>query len=167
MRLGIISDTHDQLERTLLAVRLLLEGGAEALAHCGDITGPEIVAACAVLPCYFAFGNHDADAVPHLERAARESGAVCLGWGGEVALAGKRVAVAHGHMHTDVRRLLAGRPDYLFSGHSHIAGDRWEGPTRRINPGALHGADEFTVALVDLGSGEARFLPVPGAPGQK
>src|SRR5205814_5224012 len=103
----------------------------------------------------------DADNVPELQAAMAEAGAVCLGWGGEVTLAGKRVAVTHGHMHTDVRRLLAARPDYLLSGHSHHADDRRDGPTRRINPGALHRADQFTVALLDLESDEVRFLTAP------
>src|SRR4051812_44919795 len=106
MRLGILSDTHDQLARTRSAVRLLLDEGAEVLAHCGDVTGPDVVAACSVLPCYYTFGNHDADGVPILGRAIDAAKGVCLGWGGEVTLAGKRVALAHGHMHTDVRRLL-------------------------------------------------------------
>src|SRR5262245_22074092 len=139
---------------------MLRAEGAEVLAHCGDVTGPEIVLACAALPCYFVFGNNDADNVPALQRAMTEIGAVCLGWGGEVTLAGKRVAVVHGHMHTDVRRLMAARPDYLLSGHSHFASDHRDGPTRRINPGALHQADDFTVALLDLDVDEVRFLTV-------
>jgi len=161
MRLGILSDTHNQLARTRLAVGLLLDAGAEVLAHCGDVTGPGVVAICAVLPCYFTFGNHDADVVPHLARAIDVAKGVCLGWGGEVTLAGKRVAITHGHVHTDVRRLLAGRPDYLLSGHSHVAADRREGPTRRINPGALDTAEAFSVALLDLATDELRFIAVP------
>jgi putative phosphoesterase len=161
MRLGILADTHDRLHRTRHAVDLLRADGAEVLVHCGDLTGREVVAACAVLPCYFVLGNNDADNVSALERAAAGTGAVCLGWAGEVELGGKRVAVTHGHMHTDVRRLLAARPDYLLSGHSHQAGERRVGPTRRINPGALHRAGEFTVALLDLETDELRFLNVP------
>jgi putative phosphoesterase len=160
MRLGILSDTHDRLKRTRRAVELLRAEGAEALIHCGDLTRPEIVPVCAVLPCWFVFGNNDADDVPALRQAMAEAGAVCLEWGGEVTLAGKRIGVVHGHMHTDVRRLLAARPDYLLSGHSHIPGDRRDGPTRRINPGALHRAAEFTVALLDLAKDELRFLTV-------
>ena len=78
-----------------------------------------------------------------------------------VELAGRRVGVVHGHLGSDVRRALAARPDYLLSGHSHVASDRVIGGVRRINPGALHRAAEYTVALLDLGTGEARFLVVP------
>jgi hypothetical protein len=161
MRLGILSDTHDQLGRTRLAVELLRAEGVEALIHCGDLTGSEIVVACSVLPCYFVFGNHDADGVPTLQKAAAEVGAVCLGWGGMIELAGKRVAVAHGHMSIDIRRLMADRPDYLLSGHSHIAGDRRDGSVRRINPGALHNADDFSVAVLDLFADNVKLINLP------
>ncbi len=161
MRIGILSDTHNQLARTAAAVELLRAEGAAALIHCGDLTEPEIVTACGVLPFYFVFGNNDADNVPALLRAIEEVGGVCLNWAGEVTLAGKRIAVAHGHMHTDVRRLLAAQPDYLLSGHSHVRADTQVGATRRINPGALHRATEFTVALLDLETDDLRFLTVP------
>jgi putative phosphoesterase len=161
MLLGILSDTHDELERTQAAVRLLREHGAEALVHCGDLSSPAIVAACSQVRCWFALGNHDADNVPALEEAARQNGAVCLGWGGEIELDGKLIAVAHGHMSSDIRRALARRPHYLFSGHSHIPSDRLEGLVRRINPGALSDADQFTVAILDLLMDELRLLTLP------
>ncbi len=161
MRIGIISDTHNQLARTEAAVLLLRAEGSEVLIHCGDMTDTEVVAACGVLPSYFVLGNNDDDNVPALRRAIEDVGGVYLGWGGDVTLAGKRIAVVHGHMHSDVRRLLAARPDYLLSGHSHVAADFRAGPTRRINPGALHRAAEFTVAVLDLETDLLRFLTVP------
>ena len=165
MRLGIMADTHDELARTHLAVRLLQDAGAEALVHCGDLASPPIVRALAVMPCWFVLGNHDADSVSALERAAAEFGPVCLGWGGVVELGGRRVGVVHGHMTTDLRRVLAERPEFLLSGHSHIASDTIAGSVRRINPGALHRADEYTVGLLELTSGELRLLRVVGSPG--
>jgi putative phosphoesterase len=160
MLIGILSDTHDQLNRTRVAVDQLRAEGAKVLIHCGDLTGPKIVDICSVLPTYFVYGNNDSDNCHRLQSAMSKAG-VCLGWGGEVELAGKRVAVAHGHMGTDVRRLLADKPDYLLTGHSHHADDWREGPTRRINPGALYRAAEFSVALLDLETDELRFLAVP------
>jgi uncharacterized protein len=161
MRVGILSDTHDEVGRTRLAVRLLRQAGAEALIHCGDLSSPPIVVACSVLPCWFVFGNHDADNVPALQQAAVETGAVCLGWFGEVELGGRLIAVAHGHMSYDLRRALAARPHYLLTGHSHIASDRREGLVRRINPGSLHEADKLTIALLDLEFDEVEFLTLP------
>lgn len=160
MRLGILSDTHDELARMRLAVRLMRDAGAEALVHCGDLASPPIVEALAVLPAWFVFGNHDSDVVPALQRTAVEFGPVCLGWGGVIELAGRRVGVAYGHMTADVRRVLAGQPEFLLSGHSHFPSDAVVGGVRRINPGALHRADEFTVAVLELASGALQVLPV-------
>ena len=161
MMLGLLSDTHDQLHRTQRAIELLQAVGAESLIHCGDFTSPVILELCAVLPCYFVFGNNDDFSIPDLKRTAEQTGAVCLEWAGEVTLGGKRIAVTHGHLHSDVRRLLAAQPDYLLSGHSHIAGESRAGASRRINPGALHRARELSVAVLDLECDELRFLTVP------
>jgi putative phosphoesterase len=160
MRLGILSDTHDRLGRTLTAVELLVAEGAEALIHCGDLTGPDIVQACAALPSYFVFGNNDSDNVPALRRAMAEVKGVCLGWGGEITLAEKRIAVSHGHMTRDMRPLKAANPDYFLFGHSHEPEDRRDGATRFINPGALHRASAYTVAILDLATDQLRFLTV-------
>lgn len=161
MRLGILSDTHNQLDRTRVAVQLLRDHGAEALIHCGDVTTPPIVEICSVLPLWFVFGNNDADEVPPLREAAAAHGATCLEWGGVITLHGKRVAVTHGHLRTEVRKLLAERPNYLLSGHSHIASDSTAESVRRINPGALHRARVYTVALLELESDELKCLSVP------
>ena len=61
MRIGILSDTHDQVARTAEAVALLIAEGAEALIHCGDLTGPAVVDACAGVPGHYVFGNCDFD----------------------------------------------------------------------------------------------------------
>ncbi len=113
MRIGIISDTHDQVARTATAVALLVAEGAEALVHCGDLTVPEVVHECARLPSYYVFGNNDFDE-DDLRRAMAETGGVCLGRGGMVALGGRRVAVTHGDRDAEVRRLIRLGPDYLL-----------------------------------------------------
>ena len=161
MKIGILSDTHNHLQRTERAVELLREAGAEALFHCGDLASPDIVAACAVLPFYFTFGNHDCDMVRILEQEADELGAHCLHWGGEVTLAEKRIALVHGHITRDLRPLLEAQPDYLLTGHSHQQHDFHEGTTRRINPGALFRAKVFTVAMLDLKLNDLKWIEVP------
>jgi len=161
MKLGILSDTHNQLDRTRRAVALLCEARAEVLVHCGDITRSEIVAVCSRLPCYYVLGNNDSDNVIGLKTAIEETGGTCLMWGGELNLARRRIGVTHGHLVTPMRKLLAAAPDYLLSGHSHTAHDEREGAVRYVNPGALHRAAEFSVAVLDLVTDELTFLPVP------
>ena len=160
MLIGILADTHNEIRRTEHAVEILHNKGAELLVHCGDITGHEIVQICSALPLYFAFGNHDSDSVRVLEKAASDNGSTCLAWGGEFVAMDKRIAVVHGHLTTDLQPLLVQQPDYLLSGHSHRMHDFRVGVTRRINPGALHRADVFSVATLDLESDTLEFLTI-------
>lgn len=160
MRIGIIADTHDRVARTVRAVAALKAEGAEVLIHCGDLTGPEVVLACAGLPAYYVFGNNDFDQAA-LRAAMADTGGTCLGDGGLIELGGRRIAVTHGHSGREVRRLEREAPDYLLFGHFHLAEDRREGPTRWINPGALHRAEAWTVALLEPGPDALRFLTIP------
>jgi putative phosphoesterase len=159
MRIGILSDTHDHVRRTARAVALLLAEGAEVLIHCGDLTGPEIVAECGVVPSYYVFGNNDFDE-DALRAAMTAVGGVCLERGGEIVLSGRRIAVTHGDSAKHFRRLLAARPDYLLFGHTHLKLNERDGPIRQINPGALHRAPEWTVATLDLVADDLRFWTV-------
>jgi putative phosphoesterase len=159
MRIGILSDTHDHLKRTARAVALLKAEGAEALIHCGDLTTPDIVYQCAELPSTFVLGNNDFDEAG-LRAAIELIGGVFLGQGGEVTLGDRRIAVTHGDSTRELRRLTAEGPDYLFFGHTHQSADRRDGPTRLINPGALHRARVWTVAMLDLATDDLRILSV-------
>lgn len=161
VRVGIISDTHDQLTRTGRAIEILRDRNVGALLHCGDLIGPEMIHLCSSLPFYFVFGNWDADFVPQLSAAAEQTKSNCLCWAGEICLAGRRIALVHGHLSTDTKKLLNTNPDYLCSGHSHVARDVVVGHTRRINPGALHDAESFSVAVLDLLSDTVEFVTIP------
>jgi len=160
VRIGILSDTHNHLARTRAAISILQEQSVDVLVHCGDLASPEVVDICSVAPFYFVFGNHDADVTTALRDTANAEDVHCLNWGGEFTVAGKRIAVVHGHLTMDLKPLLQSEPDYLLSGHSHIAHDWRQGPTRRINPGALFRATEFTVAVLDVTADNVQFLPV-------
>jgi uncharacterized protein len=159
MRIGILSDTHDQVARTASAVRRLIAEGAELLIHCGDLTTPEIVEEFAGIPTYFVFGNNDYDE-DRLRRTMVDVGGVCLGRAGEISLGEKRLAVTHGDSVTEFRRQMKAEPDYLFTGHTHVASDDRAGRTRHINPGALSRARTYTVALLDPLGDHLRMLTI-------
>jgi putative phosphoesterase len=160
MRIGILSDTHDQVDRTEQALERLASAGADVFFHCGDFVEAAMLKLMSPRPCYFVFGNNDVDTAPALRETALRIGATCLDWGGSVTLAGKRIAITHGDRNSELRSLLAAEPDYLLSGHSHVALEAMHGTTRCINPGALHRAAKLTVACLDLISGELEFLEV-------
>ncbi len=160
MRVGILSDTHDQVTRTKAAVTRLLDAGAQVLVHCGDITIPEVVYELNPLPSYFVFGNCDED-LEGLRQAIAAVGGTALERGGLIELAGRRLAVTHGDSDRELHRLEAQEPHYLLTGHTHRVTDQRRGSMRCINPGALHRAPQWTVALLDLESDELSVLTIP------
>ena len=162
MKVGIISDTHDQIRRTTAALALLVEAGASAFIHCGDITVPRVVYEFTSRPSYFVLGNCDYD-VSGLRRAIKGMGGTCLGDGGLITIEGRRLAITHGHLDREFLRLEAMEPDYLLTGHTHCGDDHRRGSIRCINPGALQRASPYTVALLDLRTDELSFLVVPDA----
>lgn len=164
MLIAVISDTHDDAAITEWAVDLAVQRGAEALIHCGDLASPEIIRVCSRLPTHFVFGNHDADVVPELQKAAQQYQANCLGWGGMIELGGSKIGVTHGHMTSDLRPLLAEKPDYLLTGHTHEAADWQQEQTHRVCPGALFRADPPTFALLDLVKGRVEFVSLSASP---
>jgi putative phosphoesterase len=163
MRIGILSDTHDQVERTTLAVDLLAAEGVEILIHCGDLTGPDVVEACRRLTTYYVFGNNDFDE-DALRQAIGDHDGTCLERMGEIEIRGRRIAVTHGDSDARLRRLAGAGPDYLLSGHTHRPADLRRGRTRWINPGALHRAAAWTVATLDLERDTLRILTLPRHP---
>jgi uncharacterized protein len=159
-RVGVLSDTHNQIERTARAIELLKDRGATVFFHGGDITEEGIIELFEGLEAYFAFGNNDRDRGA-LERAMKAAGLVCLGEGGEVGIGPRRIALTHGHNKIVLRKLLSASPDFLFLGHSHRKRSERVGSTRLINPGALHRANPKTVACVGLDPIEVEFVEVP------
>lgn len=159
MILGIISDTHDQVPRTIEAIRLLKEAGVSTIIHCGDVTCTAILDLFEGIPTHVVLGNNDDD--DELRLAAQSiDGIHFLGHSGLLELGGKRIGVTHGHMHKNVRDLFLEVPDYLLTGHSHLAMDEMHGKIRRINPGALHRARRYSVATLNLQTDDLQFLPI-------
>jgi len=58
------------------------------------------------------------------------------------------------------RQRWASNFDVVIHGHTHRWRDEVIGRTRFINPGALHRASSWTVALLDCSSDQLRMLPV-------
>src|SRR5687768_12828382 len=165
VRLGILSDTHGRADACRIAVRTLLDMGAQALAHCGDVGEEPVLDELAGHPVWFVWGNNDLDR-PRLAQYAADLGLVCLGNLGRFQLGGKTFALTHGDNAGIIAAIRAaasrGEPagesaapdDYLLTGHTHVPHDRRFGGLRWINPGALYRAQPRTVALLDVSADE-------------
>jgi putative phosphoesterase len=157
---GILSDTHDRADATMLGVAALRGAGAAFLIHCGDVGSEHVLDHLAGVPSAFVFGNNDWDK-RGLQRYAEQLDVRCLGDAGELELGGKAFYVCHGDDFRAMRRALdEQRFDYLLHGHTHARRDERVGRTRIINPGALYRAREKTVAVLDTETDRLTFLPV-------
>jgi putative phosphoesterase len=161
MRIGILSDTHDQRDHVLKALAQLRQRHVKTVLHCGDIEDPATVALFDGLDMHFVFGNcdHDRDG---LRAAMADIHAMPHEEFGHLELEGRKIAFLHG----DDKRLLldvenSGAYDFLFHGHTHHAMEHRTGPTRVINPGALHRARPKTFVVLNLPGGELESLTVP------
>lgn len=157
--IGLLSDTHGNLQTTQAALRALQQRSAEYLIHAGDICGEEILEQMAGTPGAFVFGNNDFDHGRY-RRLAETLDLTCLEEGGTLTLDGKTIAVAHGDNGAIVRRLLASKPDLFIYGHTHVPLDTVENGVRCINPGALHRARPKTCAALDTATGQLELIEV-------
>lgn len=156
---GILSDSHGRAERTARAVRALQDAGAATLIHAGDIETPQVLDALAGPDTHVVWGNCDWDR-QSLERYARSIDIKVHGDLGIVEVPGIAIAVTHGHLPARVREALVSGAPVVVYGHSHERRDETVDGVRMINPGALHRANPFTVALLDAASGELRTIEV-------
>jgi putative phosphoesterase len=161
MKIAIVSDTHSRHATAELAVAEIKKRGVKTVLHCGDIEDPDMVRLFAGLDAHFVFGNCDYY-VEDLRQAMAETGATLHEHWGQLELGGRKIAFLHGHDRTLMQEVEdSGHFDYLFHGHTHVAADRRNGPTRVINPGALHRAKPKTFVVLDLASGAVESIALP------
>lgn len=160
MRIGIVSDSHGQVEFTRRAVRMLESCEVEHVVHCGDIGSLDIIPLLAAWPTHWVFGNVDVDRAA-MRKAIERQGQTCYGNFGSLELAGAKIAFLHGD---DAARLrceaASGQWDMICYGHTHVARQHREGRTLLLNPGALYRAAQHTLALVELPACEATHIPL-------
>ena len=163
MRIGVLSDTHNNVKNTEAALEYFRGAGITRLFHCGDITGAHIVLRFAGFDVTFVQGNgdytHDEIETAMLMIGGQHT--LLVRWSGTVA--GKRIGMTHGDSFGALYDLARnGRHDYVFHGHSHRRRDETIGAARVINPGALGGKRDGarSVAVVDLAKGAVEFVEI-------
>ena len=158
MKLCIVSDSHDRADALAGAVREAAARGAQAVIHCGDVSGPQTWrGAMAVgLPMHVIHGNNLGDPVS-LSRWARDSNGQLQYHGPDarIELAGRRIFVVH-YPEYGYAMACTGDWDLVCCGHSHQADMQQVknvkgGSTWLVNPGTVAGlAAAATWILGDL-----------------
>jgi putative phosphoesterase len=160
MELGIVSDTHDNLDVVEAAVDLF-SGRVDAVCHCGDVVAPfSATPFDADFDFYAVRGNNDGEWA--LEAVIDDFGTYC-GEFGALEFDGADVALSHGTSLAVVDALVeSGSYDYVLHGHTHERVHEGRDGTVRLNPGGI--ATEATAdsdppagIVLDTDTGEAEF----------
>lgn len=163
MKIGIISDTHDNVEAVERAVERFEAEGIEVVLHCGDFIAPLIVPLFGGFELHGVLGNNDGEvegllsAFDALERDSQLHGRFA-----SLELDNCKIAMLHGESMAEVRSIAAsGHFDVVCYGHHHARKLEDVGDTMLVNPGAHFPqtpADHRTLAILETEETSISFL---------
>ena len=137
MKIGIISDTHDNLPAIDEAVKVFDREGVELVIHAGDWNAPFSMVRLASVKARLVgvFGNVDGERDFMMEKAG-EAGVEILGDSGEFEAGGIKIALYHGNEEIFVDALArSGTYNVVIRGHTHVPVVKSVNSTLVINPG--------------------------------
>jgi putative phosphoesterase len=153
MKVGILSDTHNEAQPLQTILNHFRSTGINTVYHCGDVTSPDMIRYFYGFSVHLAFGNGD-----YLNGSLKEA-LILLGTGSTAkrlnafSVDNKQILLVHGNFEKEYQ-LLAGshKYDIVFTGHTHERMNRWNGETHIINPGAASraGAPSYSYAIFDF-----------------
>jgi len=162
MKVGILSDSHDQRGSTIEALALFLREGVATVLHLGDVCSPAVLEPfrIAAVPLLGVFGNNDFD----------RNGLQAVSANGfhrgprVVEVGGRKILMSHAFDELQSEIGEKGRFDLVLFGHTHRALTMRVGKAVVINPGEACGlmSGRPTCAVVDLGTMEARIISLDG-----
>jgi uncharacterized protein len=180
MKVGIISDTHDDIENVQRAIEIFNAEGIEYVIHAGDYVFPGIIKEFEKLNAKLigVLGNNDGEKV-HLLKNFLGIGGELKGELGEIELNGLEFGIYHGTA-KEVKDLLvkSRKYDVLICGHTHkielpakqeLGSNGKRLTTLVLNPGTAHKKIEsvsgaFTeggIIIFDTQTKEYRFIDLP------
>jgi hypothetical protein len=157
VKIGLLSDSHDDMTAIAKAVALFNAEGVVQVLHAGDIVSPFTFEVFRGLqaPLGGVFGNNDGDRLLLRERSA---GAL-RPQPHFVTLDGLRIVIVH---EPPLVKSLARSGDFdcVVHGHTHVPDVRREGAALVVNPGKAAALDKgrATVAVLETETREARII---------
>jgi uncharacterized protein len=161
VKIGLISDTHDNFKTIEAAVKIFGEKRIGYVIHAGDITTPEAVEAFSGLKMIGVLGNNDVDK-KGLDNAFEKIGGELRGELCEIEEDDLLIGVYHGTNFKKRDALIqSGKYNVVVYGHTHKIDNKVVGKTIVINPGTAHGwffGYRATAAIFDTVSKECDFV---------
>jgi uncharacterized protein len=161
MKIGLISDTHDNMQNIRKAVSLFSNKNVSLVIHAGDIVSPEAVEAFQGVKLIAVLGNNDLE-INGLTNAFDKIGGQLKGEFREMEHDDLFFAIYHGTNSRKKELLIrSGRYNVVVCGHTHKVQYKKFGRTLVINPGTANGwffGYNATAAIFDTQSREPEFL---------
>ncbi len=152
MRIGVVSDTHNQVTNVGRIVELFRAAAVEQIVHTGDITQPKVldVLAKASLPVVGVFGNNDLGERERLASTAVQHGMELVDPPHSIVLRERRIAIVHDP--GEIEPTLESGNDVVLHGHTHRFREERRGGRLIFNPGecAGHLPGRNAVGVLDL-----------------
>jgi len=158
MKIGVISDTHDNVPAIGAALGILEEAGAEVILHAGDYCAPFAMKRLLQtrVPVYGIFGNCDGERagltklMPDISDGPRH-----------LELGGLKVCMIH--IIENLSHEAREASDVIVFGHTHKPEVEHRQGRLFVNPGECGGwvTGRKTVAVIDTGAPSADVLEIP------
>ncbi len=156
MRIGIISDTHDNLTAIQKAMNVFNKEDVELVLHAGDFCSPFTLMMFKELNCRFigVFGNNDGDRL----MLKKMSDGKIFNSPHEINIGDKKAIISH---ELPLDALIASQYyDLIVYGHNHQVDTRVVDKTIIINPGECCGwlSGSSTVAICELDEKKTKIV---------
>jgi len=162
MKIGIISDTHDNVYLIERAVDLFNKEGVSLVLHAGDFISPFVPRWFSKLKCKLigVYGNNENERTLLAKRFS-ELGHEIRGYFALMNVEGLKIALLHGH-DADLLNWLVDEAnvDVVVYGHTHRPEVKYRGDKLIVNPGEACGylTGRATVAVLDTEEKKATLL---------
>jgi hypothetical protein len=163
MKIGVLSDTHDNLANILTVLEVCRERRLDTLIHCGDLTSLEMVSHFTGFRVIYTTGNMDYATGTIKKRFEKQRKDNFVGTVFKGQLDGVPVAATHSHNEGKVMELVRlKRYQWIFHGHTHQRRDEVIRGAHIVNPGALGGLgkESRSFCIVDLHTDDVEFIYV-------
>ncbi len=169
MLVGVLSDSHDNIEGVEKAIEFFNDRGIDFVFHLGDIVSPFTLRLFGRLEPELAivFGNNDGDKLL-LSSIARKNGFIISEPPLALELANRKILALHGWRDPEytvsiVDSIAKSRSfDMILYGHTHKVDVRRIGDVLVVNPGEVHGyiSGKTTIAIIDLDKLEVEVVEI-------
>jgi len=157
MKIGIMSDTHDDVHTLAKAKDVFLKEKVDAVLHAGDFVAPSTVAAMEGLKPIAVLGNNEAEW--RLADAFRKIGGELHGRFVELEYDGLKIAMYHGTHKEMLNALIECKKyDVVIYGHTHQKDEQRVNNTLVINPGAANQYGDPSIAILDTTAKKVTFV---------